>query len=172
MTDSQTPNLQKAQDIAQTAQVFAIIALAGLAFTFVFSGVFPIGMLIFTDDSEWRERFTEGGLIAIRMLPIIFFYSSVEHLHKVLELYAEGDFFASSAADSVAKSGEYALKGMVAVILIVPNLTLWISQRGGGFDINLEPETIGMLAVAFFMAAVGRILSVATQLKTENEAFV
>lgn len=119
MTDSQTPNLQKAQDIARTAQVFAIIALVLLVVTIVFNGGFPIGRLIFADDLGWRERVNEGG-----------------------------------------------------VILIVPLLTLWVGERSGGFDINLEPESVGMLAVAFFISAIGRVLSAATQLKAENEAFV
>ena len=61
---------------------------------------------------------------------------------------------------------------MIGVILIVPLLTLWVGERSGGFDINLEPEAIGMLAVAFFISAIGRVLSAATQLKAENEAFV
>lgn len=92
--------------------------------TIVFNGGFPVGRLIFADDSEWRERVDE-----------------------------------------------YAVEGMIGVILVVPLLTSRIS-RHRSFDINFEPEAIGMLAVAFFISAIGHILSAATQLKTENEAFV
>lgn len=71
----------------------------------------------------------------------------------------------------VALAGDFAIKAIVAVSLIAPNVTMWMS-RGGGFDIALEPETIGMLAFACFVAAVGRILTAATQLKADNDAFI
>lgn len=76
-----------------------------------------------------------------------------------------------SSSARVAQAGDFAIEAMVAVILVVPNLTMWITHRGG-FDMELESATIGMLAFACFVAAVGRILTAATQLKTENDAFV
>ncbi len=172
MIQTLSPDLKKAQDIAGTAHVLAIIALVGIVVTIVVNGGFPIGSILFNNDLPWRERLNEAGLILIALLPAFFFYEAVNQLRKALDHYCDGEFFSEAASRCVAKSGDYALEAMVAVILIVPNLTLWVSEGGGGFDIDIEPETIGMLAFALFVSAVGRILTAATQLKAENDAFV
>ena len=37
---------------------------------------------------------------------------------------------------------------------------------------SIEPEYLGMLAFAIFVCMVGKILAAATDLKSENDAFV
>jgi hypothetical protein len=71
----------------------------------------------------------------------------------------------------VAKAGSSAIYAMIALIIITPNLTAWVNRQGG-FELRIEPEYIGMLAFAVFVCAVGRVLAAATDIKSENDAFV
>lgn len=172
MIQTLSPELKQAQQIAETAQVFAIIALVGLVATIVSKGGFALAGILFEDALGWRERVNQGGLILISLLPAFLLFAAVNRLRASLKLYSAGDFFSAAASSRVAQAGDYGIQAMIAMILIVPNLTLWISEGGGGFDIALEPNTIGMLAFTLFVSAVGRILTAAAQLKAENDAFV
>lgn len=172
MSNPLSPELVKAQEIAGSALVLSIIVMVGLVVTIVVNGGVPLATILFGQDLPWREQINQGGLIIIALLPSFLFFAAVSKLSTALRHYSTGEFFNGTASSCVSKAGDYAIEGMVAVILIVPNLTLWISEGGGGFDLNFEPETVGMLAFALFVSAVGRILTAATQLKTENEAFV
>lgn len=163
--------LKKAQKIAETAQVFAIFALVVILITIVAKGGAAIGSALLADEVDWRERANEIGLMLISLLPAFLSYQAVNRLRQALVHYAAGEFFSTAASACVAKAGEYATETMIAMILIVPNLTLWVKAQGG-FDIRVEPAYLGMLTFALFVSVVGRILGAATQLKAENDAFV
>lgn len=166
------PELKQAQQIAGTAQVFAIIALVAIGVTIAVDGGLPIGVALFDTDMNWRQQISRISMIVITLIPAVLFYEAVNRLRLALQHYGNGEFFSSDASARVAQAGDLAIEAMVAVILIVPNLTLWIIERDGGFDMRLESETVGMLAFACFVAAVGRILTAATQLKAENDPFI
>ncbi|MDO9319912.1 MAG: DUF2975 domain-containing protein [Gammaproteobacteria bacterium] len=171
MLPTLSPELKQAQQLADTAQVFAVIALVVIVTTIAFDGGVPIGVALFDDTLDWREKTNRVGLLMVALLPALLFYEAVNRLRLALQHYDRGEFFSTEASARVAQAGDFAIEAMVAVILVVPNVTMWITHRGG-FDMELEPATIGMLAFACFVAAVGRILTAATQLKAENDAFV
>jgi hypothetical protein len=171
MTKSLSPELKQAQQIAATAQVLAVIALVIITITIVFKVGGPITAALFGDAKPWREHVNTIGLVLIAMLPTFLFYESINQLRHALKLYGAGEFFSAAAASRVAQAGDYAIGAIVAMILVVPNLMLWVTKRGG-FEWRFESELIGMLAFALFVAVVGRILAAATQLKTENDSFV
>lgn len=171
MQQALASELKQAQQIAQTAQVFAITALVIIVITIVVKGGASIGSYLFDDTLGWRERVNEIGIILISLLPAILSYNAVNSLREALVRYSRGEFFSADASSCVAKAGFYATEAMIAMILIVPNLTLWVTH-GGGFDIRFEPAYLGMLTFALFVSVVGRILSAAAQLKAENEAFI
>lgn len=164
-------DLSKAQQQAKTAQVFALIALVMIGMSIVFNTAVPAIRIVVDNALPWRSRVTEIGLLLVHNLPAFLLWEAVNRLHMALQHYGEGDFFSQVASRRVAEAGDYALQAMIALILIVPNLTQWIRHQGG-FDIRLEPEYYGMLAFALFIALVGRILSAATTLKEDNEGFV
>jgi hypothetical protein len=171
MQKTLTPELQQAQKLTATAQVLAVISLVIITIAIVTRLGFPLGAALFDHEMPWREKVNGIGLIVISLLPTFFFYEAVNQLRHALKIYGEGEFFSGAAASRVAQAGDCAIGAMVAMMLIVPNLTLWIKERGG-FDVRIESEYIGMLAFAVFVAAVGRILTAATQLKAENDSFV
>jgi Protein of unknown function (DUF2975) len=171
MSKPLTPELQQAQQIAATAQVLAVISLVIIAIAIVTRLGFPIGAALFDAATPWRTHVYDIGLISISLLPSFLFYEAVNQLRRALKLYSDGEFFSAAAASRVALAGDYALGAMATLMLVVPNVTLWIKERGG-FDVRIESEYIGMLAFALFVSAVGRILAAATQLKTENDSFV
>lgn len=171
MLPTLSPELKQAQQLASTAQAFAAIALVIIVTTIVLDGGVPAAIALFDDTLDWREKGNRIGLLVVTLLPALLFYEAVNRLRLALQHYDKGEFFSAEASKRVAQAGDFAIEAMVAVILVVPNVTVWITQ-GGGFDIELESSTIGMLAFACFVAAVGRILTAATQLKAENDAFV
>lgn len=171
MLPTLSPELRQAQQLAGTAQVFAVIALVVIVTTIAFDGGVPIGVALFDDALDWREKTSRIGLLMVALLPALLFYEAVNRLRLALHHYDRGEFFSADASARVAQAGDFAIEGMVAVILVVPNVTMWITH-GGGFDMELESATIGMLAFACFVAAAGRILTAATQFKAENDSFV
>ncbi len=171
MHSSIEKDLSKAQDLAKTAHVFAILALIFVGLAILSNTGLPMLRVISTQGLTWTERINESGLLLVQTLPAILLCLSINQLIKALQEYSEGEFFSHQASTHVARSGDYAVQAMVAAMLIVPNLSLWISHNGG-FDIRIENEFIGMLAFAIFIATVGRILTAAATLKQENESFI
>lgn len=171
MTNPIDTDLNKAQQLAKTAQVFAIIALLAIGLSIVLKTGLPAVRIILDNAVPWRTRVTDIGLLMVQILPAVLLCESINRLHLALKHYCVADFFSIVASQRVAEAGDYALQAMIALILIVPNLTQWI-RHGSGFELRVEPEYLGMLAFALFIALVGRILSAATALKEDNEGFV
>jgi len=171
MNTSTQQKLDKAQSLAKSAQVFAVIALVIIGLTVLTTAVLPIFQLLLERDLPWTEIVNEAGLLLVQILPATLLYASINQLRYALETYSAGEFFGDAPSKHVAEAGDYAVEALVAVMLIVPNLTQWI-QHNIGFELRLEPEYIGMLAFAIFIAVVGRILSAAAYLQQENESFV
>ncbi|HTE40684.1 MAG TPA: DUF2975 domain-containing protein [Steroidobacteraceae bacterium] len=172
MAESLTADLKEARALAGTARVFSIIALVIIGVTIAARLGPAIWSAVSSNDpSPWRDQFRDVGLRLISLLPAMLLFESVNQLQRALNLYCDGQFFSAAAASRVAQAGEYAVHAMIALILVVPNLTVWVSNHGG-FRWHFEPEHIGMLAFALFVSVVGRILAAATRLKTENDSFV
>ena len=171
MATTPTSELEQARKIAATAQVVAVVALVIIATAIVTRLGFPIGAALFDAATPWRELVNNIGMVSISLLPSFLFYEAVNQLRHALKLYGDGEFFSADAALRVAQAGDYAIGAMVSLMLVVPNVTLWITEHGG-FDVRFESEAIGMFAFALFISAVGRILGAASRLKTENDSFV
>lgn len=164
-------DLNKAQQLAKTTQIVALLALLMIGLTILLDTGLPAIRIVMDSAVPWRTRVTEIGLLAVQNVPALLLLEAVNRLHLALKHYCEGDFFSLVASQRVAEAGDYALQAMLALILIVPNLTQWIRHHGG-FEIRFEPEYFGMLAFALFISMVGRILSAATTIKADNEGFV
>jgi cytochrome c biogenesis protein CcdA len=166
-----SPSLQQAQKLAATAQILAIVALIILGINIAVPLGRKVTIAVFATDPDWREHFHAIGLVLITLMPAMLFFEAINQLRQALKLFGSGEFFTESVATRVQNAGHYAIGAMMAIIVVVPNLELWVNRRGG-FDVNLENEYIGMLAFAMFVAAIGHIMAAATELKTENESFV
>ena len=164
-------DLKQAQHLATTARTLAIIAMAMLVIAIVVKGGATIGSNLFSADNSWSQRVHNIGLVLIELMPAILFVEAINQLRQALTHFGNGEFFSSTVANHVAEAGSYAIYAMIAVMAITPNLLLWVNRQGG-FDLRIEPEYIGMLAFAVFVSAVGRVLAAATDIKTENDAFV
>ncbi len=171
MSDRTLEELKNAQDLATTAQTLAIIAMVMLIIAIITKGGFVIAGNLFAPENSWQQSVHNIGMILIELLPAFFFVEAINHLRQALGKFGQGEFFSTNVARHVGEAGSAAIYAMVAVMLITPNLTLWVNRQGG-FDLQIEPEYIGMLAFAVFVCAVGKILVVATDIKSENDAFV
>lgn len=163
-------DLIHAKKLASTARVFASIALVVIIISIVLKTGIPIIRLLIGPD-PLATRVTAAGLLLVQILPAVLLCKAVNSLSGALKHYSEGDFFCQAAARHVAAAGDYGAQAMIASMLIVPNLSEWI-QSEKGFTVRMESEYLGILAFALFVGAVGRILSAATSLKEENEAFI
>ncbi|MDO8909901.1 MAG: hypothetical protein Q7W55_15555 [Pseudohongiella sp.] len=163
--------LKHAQNLATTAQTLAIIAMVTLIVAIVARGGTVIAGNLFSSETTWRDGIQNIGLVLIELLPAFLFIEAINHLRRALTKFGSGEFFRSDVSQHVAEAGSFAIYAMLALMVITPNLTLWVSHQGG-FDVRIEPEYIGMLAFAVFVCAVGKILSAATDIKSENDAFV
>lgn len=173
MSQPQSPDLRSARDTAATAHVFAVICLVLIAVSVVFQVGRPLVAALFGADKPWREHVHAIGLVLIALLPTFLFYEAVDQLRHALGHYRNGEFFDTAAATRVARAGDCAISALAAVILVVPNLTAWVSQRGGGgLEVNLQNEFVGMIAFALLVSVAGRVLAAAAQLKAENDSFV
>lgn len=173
MTQPQPSDLKSTRDTAATAHVFAVICLVLIGINVVFQVGRPVGAALFGDDKPWREHVHTIGLVLIALLPTFLFYEAVNQLRHALDHYRNGEFFNTAAATRVARAGDYALGALVAVIMVVPTLTAWVSQPGGGgLEFDLQNEFIGMIAFALLISVAGRVLAAAAHLKAENDSFV
>ena len=164
-------DFHKAQQLAGTAQTFAIAGLVLLGISIAFQVFTPALELLGSGALTSRQGVENLSLLLLEAVPAMFLFKAVKHLSKALEFYERGEFFGREAPACIARAGDQALKAMIAAMLVVPMLSLWIRARGG-FDFRIEPEFVGMLTFALFISLTGRILSAAASLKEENDAFI
>ncbi len=165
------PSSSQVRKIAATAHVAAIVGLAYLAVAIVLRAGIAIGAHLFDAQVSVGERAASISLVLLALLPAAFLFEAINRLRQALRLFSNGEFFSEQSAKHVAQAGKHATIAMVAMILIVPNLERWLRSRGG-FDLRIEPEYFGLLAFALFVTAIGHVLTLAAQLKAENDAFV
>ncbi len=171
MTQIVLTDLEKARQLAGTAQLCAIAALVVIAVSIAHTLGSPLWELVFESDSSRREQLRYLSVLLLGALPAILLFEAVQQLSRALKHYENGEFFGREAPQRVARAGDLAVQAMLAAMVVVPTLTRWLDARGG-FDLRLEPEYIGMLAFALFIGLAGRILQAAAGLKDDNDAFI
>ncbi len=171
MTQILLTDLEKARQLAGTAQLCAIAALVLIAISIAHSLGSPLWGLLLESDSSSREQLRDFSLLLVGALPAILLFEAVQQLSRALKHYENGEFFGREAPGRVARAGDLAVQAMLAAMVVVPTVTRWLDARGG-FDLRLEPELIGMLAFALFISLAGRILQAAAGIKDENDAFI
>ncbi len=166
-----SPDLTQAQRLAHTAKGFAIAAMILLILSIVTDTGLPMARGVLENADDWRKMVNTVGLLLINALPAFLLYASVHSLNGALSAYCDGAFFSREASNRIARSGDTAVEAMVALIIVSPTLSGFVRGERS-ISLNYESEYLGMLAFAFFVAAVGRILGAAVSLKEENEAFI
>lgn len=170
-TTSRPAWLKDARQMALTGQTFAVVAMVLLIMAVIARGGTVFALALFESETTWQQRTHEVGRVLISLLPTLLFLEAVNKLRQALQRFGNGEFFSQRGATLVAEAGSYGVQAMVAVMLITPTLLQWV-EREGGIGLRLEPEYLGMLAFAIFVCVTGKVLSAATELKTENDAFV
>ncbi len=171
MTQTMLTDLEKARQLAGTAQLCAVAALVVIAISIAHTLGSPLWELLLESDSSRREQLLELSVLLLGALPAILLFEAVQQLSRALKHYEKSEFFGREAPQRVARAGDLAVQAMLAAMVVVPTLSRWLEARGG-FDLRLEPEFIGMLAFALFISLAGRILQAAAGLKDENDAFI
>jgi len=171
MTQIVLTDLEKARQLAGTAQLCAVAALVVIAVSIAHTLGAPLWELFVKGESSRREQLLALSHLVLSALPAILLFEAVQQLSRALKHYENGEFFGREAPQRVARAGDLAMQAMLAAMVVVPTLTRWLDSRGG-FDLRLEPEFIGMLAFALFISLAGRILQAAAGLKDENDAFI
>jgi hypothetical protein len=163
---------ERAQKAAQTAQAIALIALI---VTVVLILILYAGATFAAFSGEPRADGLEItrtlAVTWISVLPVGLFLSALSEVRKALAEFAKGRFFAQASARAVRSAGLWAVGAMLAKDIIVPSVKAWTP---GAFSPRVSVDAVDFALFAFlvFVAVIGRVLELATELKSENEAFV
>jgi len=162
--------LERARATAATAHAWALAALVLLAWWFVDDLLIP-GTRVLQDASlSWQQQVDGIGKHSLGVLPIVLAYCAVHRMRAALRGFADGDFFAPEPARAVAAAGEYALGGVIAVVIVVPVLSSWVFAEP--FDLDIQPLYVGLGVFAGFVSAVGHILRVAADLQADSDSII
>ena len=152
------------------ASILAWVIGIGLAVRFI---VLPLSVAARAPGGvELRELLQLAGEHLILALPSILFLGALTAARKVCVRLREGELFGTAVGKGVADMGSSLLWGAAALAVIVPNLLDWVRQDPGGFEHNLETETMVIGFVGVTMLLLGRVLTRAGAVKDELERFV
>lgn len=165
-------------DQARTFEVVAWIAVVTLAVHLLdmLGGLRLLGSVydaLFSGD--WAGIAGHGGPALDRLigfLPVICYVGGLVAVAEIFGRVSKGEMFSEANSKGLAKVGSALIQGAVAAAIIVPTIRLWISDRHGGFDLSLEPETwvIGVIGGAILV--LGRMMAAASALRTELDEII
>lgn len=118
-----------------------------------------------------RDAAPDIGSNLVAALPAIFYLGALLAAGDLLAEAAGRRPFTDRAVQSLRRIGSGLLWGAAAAALISPNVLLWIA-REGGFDVQLETETLVIAAIGATMVVVGHMLSKAGRLKSELDEII
>ncbi len=121
----------------------------------------------------WWQR--AGGII-LSGLPLLALISSLYALYRLFQLYGRREYFSSSSAVWLGKTGHGMILWLILSILSEPFLMLWLTQNERVGQRIISLSFTSSYAVALFLSAciavIARILHQASELNAENQKFV
>jgi hypothetical protein len=178
MSESAAAPLERAQKLAESAGIVALIA-AGLIVLGAVGheaggpALTTLRNTVVTPDIAGAlNLFRAVAAFSVLALPSFLLAAALVDLSRVLDEYGKGRFFTLKASAGVRKAGEGALWALAAKILISPTVFSWITHEGRGFIWHFESFDLGLIAFAAFVMVLGRVLEAAARIKAENDQIV
>lgn len=169
--------LESARKLAGAGAAASVIAgilvlIAAVTGQVVAPAIYAARDTVITADLEGVVAFVNiiltNGLAA---LPSFLLAGALFDLHGVMQEYEQGRFFTAKSSTGVRKVGEALLWALAAKVAIVP-FALYFITGEGNLGLKFEIFDLGLVAIAVFVALIGRVLEAATAIKTENEQII
>ncbi|WP_395609263.1 DUF2975 domain-containing protein [Pseudomonas sp. B22129] len=116
------------------------------------------------------------GAIVLSSVPLLALASGLNHLRKLFQNYARGEYFSSKAASHLGKVGKAVAIWVLLDFLCEPLLSVWVTMNEpvGHRLITLSVTTPSFVALflAACIAVIARILWQASEVDSENRTFV
>ncbi|MEZ5973049.1 MAG: DUF2975 domain-containing protein [Hyphomonadaceae bacterium] len=177
MTEAALAPLRRAQQLAGGAVTAAIVGAILIVLAAVAKGASPAldalaSQQVTFDLPGALAVLRAFGLFWVLALPSFLLAAALLDLSKVLDEYGKGQFFSLKASAGVRKAAEGALWALGFKVVGSPTIYSWITQEGRGFEWQMEPFDLGLIAFAAFVAVLGRVLEAAARIKAENDQIV
>ncbi|MFC6296415.1 DUF2975 domain-containing protein [Pseudomonas sp. CCM 7893] len=116
------------------------------------------------------------GCIVLSSIPLMALVSGLNHLRRLFQSYARGEYFSSDAAQRLGKVGRAVAVWVLLDFLCEPLLSVWVSMNEPVGQRLLTLSVTAPSFVALFLAAcisvIARILWQASEVDSENRTFV
>ena len=134
--------------------------------------VLPLLLTGRAEDWDPRALAATAGEQLIVIGPAVFYLLALGALVRTFGELAHERPFGPALVNGVGGMGENLVWGGVTAIVIAPLLTRWTQGRPGGFDIDLELESVVILLVGAALALLARLLRRAAAMKAELDEII
>lgn len=121
----------------------------------------------------WWQKL--GGIL-LSSIPLLALASGLNHLRRLFQSYARGEYFARETAEHLGKVGRAVAIWVLLDFLCEPMLSLWVTQNAPVGERLLTLSITAASFVALFLAAcisiIARILAQASEVDRENRTFI
>ncbi|WP_426234336.1 DUF2975 domain-containing protein [Pseudomonas sp. TWP3-2] len=121
----------------------------------------------------WWQKL--GGIV-LSSIPLLALASGLNHLRRLFQSYARGEYFARETAVHLGKVGRAVAIWVLLDFLCEPLLSLWVTQNAPVGERLITLSVTAPSFVALFLAAciavIARILSQASEVDRENRTFI
>ncbi|AIC22321.1 MULTISPECIES: DUF2975 domain-containing protein [Pseudomonas] len=118
---------------------------------------------------------TLGGIL-LSSIPLLALAFGLSHLRQLFQSYARGEYFSSAAAVHLGKVGRGVALWVLLDFLCEPLLSIWVTLNAPVGERLISLSITAPTFVALFLAAcisiIARILWQASEVDSENRAFV
>ncbi|MGY2375277.1 DUF2975 domain-containing protein [Pseudomonas sp. SDO524_S393] len=117
-----------------------------------------------------------AGCILLSSVPLMALVYGLNHLRKLFQNYARGEYFSSAAALHLGKVGKAVAIWVLLDFLCEPLLSVWVTMHEPAGQRMITLSITAPSFVALFLAAciavIARILRQANEVDSENRTFV
>ncbi|MEN5095092.1 DUF2975 domain-containing protein [Pseudomonas protegens] len=154
--------------------IFPILGSSdGLGVGFSLSGVMLNQLAVKIETLAWWQVV---GAILVSSVPLVALASGLNHLRRLFQGYARGEYFSSSAAVHLGKVGRGVVLWVVSGFICTPLLSILVTLHAPPgehiFTVSFTPADFVALFLAGCIAVIARILLRASEVDSENQTFV
>lgn len=145
----------------------------GLGVGFSLSGVMLTQLSVRVEMLAWWQLL---GAILISSVPLVALASGLNHLRRLFQGYARGEYFSISAAVHFGKVGRGVILWVVSSFICTPLLSVLVTLHAPPgqrlFTVSFTSADFVALFLAGCIAVIARILLGASEVDSENRNFV
>lgn len=145
----------------------------GLGVGFSLSGVMLTQLSVRIEMLAWWQLL---GAILLSSVPLVALASGLNHLRRLFQGYARGEYFSISAAVHLGKVGRGVILWVVSSFICTPLLSILVTLHAPAgqrlFTVSFTSADFVALFLAGCIAVIARILLSASEVDSENRNFV